>query len=610
MEFSLQILSRVKLYWYHTKSWLSRIRSVARCFVTCARVSTGEQVKARSITPLLFTPSRQDEMSPALSTGSKQQPTSRRSVHYPPNIWDYDFLESLASTQQKRANYHDVEKGLEENVKKLVQERQTEQLALLTLIDDIQRLGISHRFQEDIAQALNRLYLLKNRTEENGLNATALRFKLLRQHGFAVSADEEFGKFKDSEGKFMTSLHNDVHGLLNLYEASYYAFEGEFLLDEANAFAQKHLTKLKDVVKDRSLEDRIARTLDLPLHHRLPVVEAKHTLKTYNGNPSLREIAKLNFNTTQSMYQSELAAVIRWWRQLDLPNKLGFSRDRIVENFNAAVVMAPGPQDGDCRKAMAKLIAVLCVIDDIYDVYGSLEELKLFTLATERWDVNAIDELPEYMRLSFLAMFNSANEMAYEIMKKTGFNCLPYIKQGWCDLCKAFMTEAEWYFGKQMPTFEDYLEIGWRSVGGVILLRAAYFYSDMKFTLESLGHLENLHEAIRYSCILSRVINDWGTEEREQERGEAAKSINCYIHTTGAPVEDARKHMKSVIQENWKKFNKVAYGDSPPFSKAFLELIANFPRCCTPMYSRGDGLGTHDDKVISYLMEVLLQPAE
>ncbi|KAL9261962.1 Isoprene synthase, chloroplastic-like protein [Drosera capensis] len=447
MEFSLQISSPVKLYSYHTKSWLSRIRSVARCFVTCARVSTEEQVKARSTTPLRFTPSRQDEMSSALSMGSKQQPTSRRSVNYPPNIWDYDFLESLASTQQKRANYHDVEKGLEENVKKLVQERQTEQLALLTLIDDIQRLGISHRFQEDIAQALNILYLLKNRTEEDGLNATALRFKLLRQHGFAVSSDEEFGKFKDSEGKFMTSLRSDVHGLLNLYEASYYAFEGEFLLDEANAFAQKHLIKLKDVVEDRSLEDRIARTLDLPLHHRLPVVEAKHTLKTYNGNLSLREIAKLNFNTTQLMYQSELAEVIR---QLDLPNKLGFSRDRMVENFNAAVVMAPGPPDGDCRKAMAKLMAVLCVIDDIYDVYGSLEELKLFTLATERWDVNAIDELPEYMRLSFLAMFNSANEMAYEIMKKTGFNCLPYIKQGWCDLCKAYMKEAEWYFGKQV----------------------------------------------------------------------------------------------------------------------------------------------------------------
>ncbi|GAB2240836.1 hypothetical protein Droror1_Dr00021354 [Drosera rotundifolia] len=530
-----------------------------------------------------------------MELGSKQQPTSRRSANYPPNIWDYDFLESWTSSHQKRANDHDVIKRLEEDVRKLVRQRQTDQLALVTLIDDIQRLGISHRFQEEIVEALKRLYASKKVNEEDGLHATALRFRLFRQHGFPVSADEEFGKFKDGEGKFMTSLRNDVHGLLNLYEASYYAFEGEFLLDEANAFAQKHLIKLKDVIEDRSLADRIARTLDLSLHHRLPIDEAKHTLKTYNGNLSLREIAKLNFNTTQSMYQSELAEVIRWWRQLDLPNKLGFPRDRMVEIFNAAVVMAPGPQDGDCRKAIAKLIAVFVVIDDIYDLYGSLEELKLFTLATERWDVNAIDELPEYMRLSFLAMFNSANEMAYEIMKKTGFNCLPYIRQGWCDLCKAFMTEAECYFGKQVPTFMEYLEIGWRSIGGVILFRAAYFYSDMKFTSESLGHFEKLHEAIRYSCILSRVINDWGTEEREQERGGAAKSFNCYIHETGASVEDARKHMKSVIQENWKQFNKVAYGDSPPFSKAFLELIANLPRCCTMMYSRGDGLSTPDD---------------
>ncbi|GAB2232931.1 hypothetical protein Droror1_Dr00012000 [Drosera rotundifolia] len=77
--------------------------------------------------------------------------------------------------------------------------------------------------------------------------------------------DEEFGKFKDGKGKFMTSLRNDIHGLQNLYEAAYYAFEVEFLLDEATAFAQKDLIKLKDVVEDRSVADWIACTLDLPL---------------------------------------------------------------------------------------------------------------------------------------------------------------------------------------------------------------------------------------------------------------------------------------------------------------------------------------------------------
>ena len=35
---------------------------------------------------------------------------------------------------------------------------------------------------------------------------------------------------------------------------------------------------------------------------------------------------------------------------------------------------------------MTKVIAMTSVIDDIYDVYGTLEELELFTEAVERFD--------------------------------------------------------------------------------------------------------------------------------------------------------------------------------------------------------------------------------
>jgi len=35
---------------------------------------------------------------------------------------------------------------------------------------------------------------------------------------------------------------------------------------------------------------------------------------------------------------------------------------------------------------MAKVISLASVIDDIYDVYGTIEELQLFTQAMERFE--------------------------------------------------------------------------------------------------------------------------------------------------------------------------------------------------------------------------------
>jgi (-)-germacrene D synthase len=43
------------------------------------------------------------------------------------------------------------------------------------------------------------------------------------------------------------------------------------------------------------------------------------------------------------------------------------------------------PQYSLARKILTKVIAMTSIIDDIYDVYGTLEELEPFTEAIERF---------------------------------------------------------------------------------------------------------------------------------------------------------------------------------------------------------------------------------
>ncbi|KAK1274643.1 (-)-germacrene D synthase [Acorus gramineus] len=50
-----------------------------------------------------------------------------------------------------------------------------------------------------------------------------------------------FDGFKDQSGAFMENLSMDMKGMLSLYEASHFAFEGEELMNHARAFTTKCL---------------------------------------------------------------------------------------------------------------------------------------------------------------------------------------------------------------------------------------------------------------------------------------------------------------------------------------------------------------------------------
>lgn len=102
--------------------------------------------------------------------------------------------------------------------------------------------------------------------------------------------------------------------MLSLYEASYLAFEGENLLDEAKAFTSMHLKDLKrDVTK--SIEEQIIHALELPYHHRMQRLEARWYIEAYSkkedANRALLELAKLDFNIVQSVHQRELQDMSR-----------------------------------------------------------------------------------------------------------------------------------------------------------------------------------------------------------------------------------------------------------------------------------------------------------
>ncbi|KAF2615391.1 hypothetical protein F2Q70_00009029 [Brassica cretica] len=78
---------------------------------------------------------------------------------------------------------------LKETVRKMLDHERSTHVDQLELIDDLQKLGVSYHFEQEIDNMLTFTYhkLDKSNFMEYDLHADALKFRLLRQHGFNVS---------------------------------------------------------------------------------------------------------------------------------------------------------------------------------------------------------------------------------------------------------------------------------------------------------------------------------------------------------------------------------------------------------------------------------------
>ncbi|KAH9727539.1 TPS27 [Citrus sinensis] len=565
------------------------------------------------------TTTRMSEYKPAQCFASAQPDTAavvRRSANYQPSIWDHDFLHSF-SCNFTGESYKKQAENLKGKVKTMINEVSVTNRPLdqLELIENLQRLGLAYHFETEIKNILHNIYNNKDDKWKNeNLYATSLEFRLLRQHGYNVS-QEVFSSFRDKNEGFIC---NDFKGILSLYEASYCSLEGESIMEEAWQFTSKHLKQCLNSNKDdEDLNEQARRALELPLHWRMPRLEARWFINVYEKrkekNHALLELAKLDFNILQATYQEELKDISGWWKDKGLGEKLSFARSRLVTSFFWGMGMVFEPQFAYSRRVLTITLALITVIDDIYDIYGTLDELELFTNAVERWDINfAIKQLPDYMKICFFALYNFVSEVAYDILKQQDSDQLLRIKNSWLGLLQAFLVEAKWYHNKYAPTLEEYLKNAALSIAGPLITITAYLSATDPIVEKELEYLESNPDVIQWSSRIFRLLDDLGTSSDEIQRGDVSKSIQCYMHETSASEEAAREHIKNLIRQMWKKVmmdvSRASNNKDSPLSQITNEFILNLVRVSHFMYLHGDGHGVQNQETMDEAFALLFQP--
>ncbi|KAJ0018634.1 hypothetical protein Pint_11399 [Pistacia integerrima] len=297
----------------------------------------------------------------------------RRSANYQPSIWGFDYIQSLKSEYVGESCAKRV-KQLKKDVR-LMLDTVVDPLHQLELVDDLQRLGISYHFENEIKSILNSIYN-KNPKQES-LYTVALKFRLLRQHGYDIPA-EIFNNFRDEKQNFKSCLNDDCKQILSLYEAAFLLKEGEnAIFHDIRSFTTSYLKAYVTDNKDQYLSTLVSHALELPLNWSMLRLEARWFMDVYKRRPDMSgivlELAKLDYNMVQATHQDDLKYSSRWWKNTGLGEKLSFARDRLMENFLWTVGVIFEPEFGYCRRMSTKVNALITTIDDVYDVYGHLE---------------------------------------------------------------------------------------------------------------------------------------------------------------------------------------------------------------------------------------------
>nr|3S9V_A Chain A, Abietadiene synthase, chloroplastic [Abies grandis]3S9V_B Chain B, Abietadiene synthase, chloroplastic [Abies grandis]3S9V_C Chain C, Abietadiene synthase, chloroplastic [Abies grandis]3S9V_D Chain D, Abietadiene synthase, chloroplastic [Abies grandis] len=510
----------------------------------------------------------------------------------------------------------------------------------LWAVDTVERLGIDRHFKEEIKEALDYVY---SHWDERGIgwarenpvpdiDDTAMGLRILRLHGYNVSSDV-LKTFRDENGEFFCFLGQTQRGvtdMLNVNRCSHVSFPGETIMEEAKLCTERYLRNALENVDafdkwafKKNIRGEVEYALKYPWHKSMPRLEARSYIENYGpddvwlgktvymmpyiSNEKYLELAKLDFNKVQSIHQTELQDLRRWWKSSGFTD-LNFTRERVTEIYFSPASFIFEPEFSKCREVYTKTSNFTVILDDLYDAHGSLDDLKLFTESVKRWDLSLVDQMPQQMKICFVGFYNTFNDIAKEGRERQGRDVLGYIQNVWKVQLEAYTKEAEWSEAKYVPSFNEYIENASVSIAlGTVVLISALFTGEV-LTDEVLSKIDRESRFLQLMGLTGRLVNDTKTYQAERGQGEVASAIQCYMKDhPKISEEEALQHVYSVMENALEELNREFVNNKIP--DIYKRLVFETARIMQLFYMQGDGLTlSHDMEIKEHVKNCLFQP--
>ncbi|KAI5070149.1 hypothetical protein GOP47_0014492 [Adiantum capillus-veneris] len=452
----------------------------------------------------------------------------------------------------------------------------------LWMVDRLERLGISRYFDKEIKEVLD--YVFRYWTQKGlawakessvfDVDDTAMGFRLLRLHGYKVSPDV-FNQFKNEEEFycFEGQTSQAVTGMHNLHRASQVMFPNETILEEVYKFTHSFLVEKQkeDKIHDKwviskGVKGEVAYLLNHPWCQSLQRIETRDFIEHYGvddawiakslykmphiNNEVYLKLAKLDYNFCQFLHQKDLAQVLMWNEECKF-NELKFARQKPIECFFSVAATLFEPEYCYARIVWAKCSVLVTLIDDFYDVQGSLCDLEKFLHAIERWDPVEAKNFSEDMKILYFGLYNTMNTICQEAFKCQGHDFTSHLKDIVARFVRAMYIEAKWKFLNHIPSLQEYMKNAKDSIALEAILQSTTLFLGDKI-------LEKDFENEDYLCIMNlvsiiaRLNNDLQGVKREQSQGKCS-CVSLFMKENPTATETEAIHHFRLIMDNTMK---------------------------------------------------------
>lgn len=298
----------------------------------------------------------------------------------------------------------------------------------------------------------------------------------------------------------------------------------------------------------------------------------------------------------------------RWWKELEIVKTLPYVRDRLAEVYFMSLGVYFEPQYSTARKIFTKILCIISLIDDTYDIYGTLDELTLFTEAIERWNIDASEQLPSYMKIIYCGLLDVYDEIENELANENKSFLVNYSIIEMKKLVRAYFQEAKWYYGKTIPKMEQYMKNGIISSVYLVLGVTSWLGMGKIATKGAFDWIATEPPILVANCIIARLLNDLLSHEDEQKRGDAPSSIECYMKEYGVTKEEAHIKIRNIIENSWKDLNEEYFKVNGVIPRILLMRIINLAKIVEFLYKDEDAYTFSKNNLKDVIYRLLIDP--